>query len=81
MKHDSKTPEGSPKKQPKLMKQNKINRMSHNCVVPVLNYVDNSLNSGNRTGNNGQIQLWQFLLELLTSREHRNIIHWMGNIE
>ncbi|XP_053661516.1 DNA-binding protein Ets97D [Anopheles marshallii] len=33
---------------------------------------------GNRTGNNGQIQLWQFLLEILTDREHRSIIQWMG---
>ncbi|XP_037049031.1 DNA-binding protein Ets97D-like [Bradysia coprophila] len=33
---------------------------------------------GNRTGNNGQIQLWQFLLEILTDREHRTIISWLG---
>ncbi|XP_058118755.1 DNA-binding protein Ets97D isoform X1 [Anopheles coustani] len=33
---------------------------------------------GNRTGNNGQIQLWQFLLEILTDREHRSIIQWIG---
>ncbi|XP_058063051.1 DNA-binding protein Ets97D [Anopheles bellator] len=33
---------------------------------------------GNRTGNNGQIQLWQFLLEILTDREHRGIIQWIG---
>ncbi|EAA09161.5 AGAP004337-PA [Anopheles gambiae str. PEST] len=33
---------------------------------------------GNRTGNNGQIQLWQFLLEILTDREHRTIIQWIG---
>jgi GA-binding protein transcription factor alpha len=30
-------------------------------------------------GNNGQIQLWQFLLELLTDREHRGVIQWLGN--
>ncbi|XP_055320536.1 DNA-binding protein Ets97D-like [Sitodiplosis mosellana] len=36
-------------------------------------------NQGNRTGNNGQIQLWQFLLEILTDKEHRNIIQWHGN--
>lgn len=35
---------------------------------------------GNRTGNNGQIQLWQFLLEILTDREHRDIIAWMGGL-
>ncbi|BFZ13649.1 hypothetical protein BsWGS_16690 [Bradybaena similaris] len=34
---------------------------------------------GNRTGNNGQIQLWQFLLELLTDRLCREVITWKGN--
>ena len=34
---------------------------------------------GNRTGNNGQVQLWQFLLELLTEKEHREVIHWLGD--
>lgn len=33
---------------------------------------------GNRTGNNGQIQLWQFLLELLTDKDHREDIQWLG---
>lgn len=33
---------------------------------------------GNRTGNNGQVQLWQFLLELLTEKNHREAIHWIG---
>ncbi|XP_014673980.1 PREDICTED: GA-binding protein alpha chain-like [Priapulus caudatus] len=33
---------------------------------------------GNRTGNNGQIQLWQFLLELLTDKDSRECIHWVG---
>lgn len=33
---------------------------------------------GNRTGNNGQVQLWQFLLDLLTDKEHINLIHWIG---
>jgi hypothetical protein len=34
---------------------------------------------GNRTGNNGQIQLWQFLLELLTDADHRECIQWIGS--
>ncbi|XP_067936939.1 GA-binding protein alpha chain-like [Watersipora subatra] len=34
---------------------------------------------GVRTGNNGQIQLWQFLLELLTDRSAREVIHWLGD--
>ena len=29
-------------------------------------------------GNNGQIQLWQFLLELLTDRSSRHLIMWVG---
>lgn len=31
---------------------------------------------GNRTGNNGQVQLWQFLLELLIDRGFQGIIRW-----
>ena len=34
---------------------------------------------GNPKGNNGQIELWQFLLELLRDKVHDNIIHWIGN--
>ncbi|XP_041067057.1 GA-binding protein alpha chain isoform X1 [Carcharodon carcharias] len=34
---------------------------------------------GNRTGNNGQIQLWQFLLELLTDKDARDCILWVGD--
>lgn len=33
---------------------------------------------GNRSGNNGQVQLWQFLLELLTDAENREYIQWQG---
>ena len=29
-------------------------------------------------GNNGQIQLWQFLLELLTDKSSRHLIMWVG---
>jgi len=34
---------------------------------------------GNRTGNNGQVQLWQFLLELLTDKEYCEVIYWVGD--
>ncbi|KAJ8980386.1 hypothetical protein NQ317_009380 [Molorchus minor] len=34
--------------------------------------------NGNKNGNNGQIQLWQFLLELLTTREYKSVIQWLG---
>ncbi|GBO34135.1 GA-binding protein alpha chain [Araneus ventricosus] len=30
-------------------------------------------------GNNGQIQLWQFLLELLTDKDFREFIRWQGD--
>lgn len=33
----------------------------------------------NRSGNNGQIQLWQFLLEILTDKNYINIIEWVGD--
>ncbi|CRL00286.1 CLUMA_CG013559, isoform A [Clunio marinus] len=36
------------------------------------------IGSDNRNGNNGQIQLWQFLLEILTDREYTNVIEWCG---
>ncbi|XP_041971177.1 DNA-binding protein Ets97D-like [Aricia agestis] len=32
-----------------------------------------------RCGNNGQVQLWQFLLELLTSAEYFDVIRWHGS--
>lgn len=52
-------------------------------TVTPLSSIETYYTSGNRTGNNGQIQLWQFLLEILTDREYRNIIYWMmgGNGE
>ena len=31
------------------------------------------------TGNNGQIQLWQFLLELLGDKNSKSVIQWVGN--
>lgn len=34
--------------------------------------------TSSRSVNSGQIQLWQFLLELLTDREHRGAIQWVG---
>lgn len=38
----------------------------------------NTASPGNRSGNNGQIQLWQFLLELLTDADYRDFIQWTG---
>jgi GA-binding protein transcription factor, alpha len=52
----------------------KVYRVGDNMEEPVQGNL-----IGNRTGNNGQVQLWQFLLELLTSKEHREVIQWSGN--
>ncbi|XP_034233910.1 DNA-binding protein Ets97D-like [Thrips palmi] len=38
-----------------------------------------TIGCNNRSGYNGQIQLWQFLLELLTDKEHRDVIQWLGD--
>uniref|UniRef100_A0A1B6DAY5 ETS domain-containing protein n=1 Tax=Clastoptera arizonana TaxID=38151 RepID=A0A1B6DAY5_9HEMI len=35
--------------------------------------------SGSNRGHNGQIHLWQFLLELLTDKLQRNCIQWLGS--
>ena len=34
---------------------------------------------GYRTGRNGQLELWKFLLDLLTDKDHRDIIYWIGD--
>lgn len=44
-----------------------------------LDYTPISLAPSGRSTSNGQIQLWQFLLELLTDKEHRSAIQWVGN--
>jgi len=36
------------------------------------------LATSSKTINAGQIQLWQFLLELLTDQEHKHAIQWLG---
>jgi len=55
----------------KVLKQNKGPR------TPRISGEERS-SPGNRTGNNGQIQLWQFLLELLTDKDARDCISWVG---
>lgn len=37
-----------------------------------------TLSNSGRSISSGQIQLWQFLLELLTDREHKDAIQWVG---
>ncbi|KAJ3653088.1 hypothetical protein Zmor_019005 [Zophobas morio] len=74
----TKKEEGSPQEEPHVTKQKRINRVINN-YASAMSYFDNGGSSGNRSGNNGQIQLWQFLLELLTSKEYKSVIHWTGN--
>lgn len=57
-----------------------VNQQARVVNVPLEN-VDPAaftIASSSRTVNSGQIQLWQFLLELLTDKEYRNEIQWVG---
>ncbi|KAK6485412.1 GA-binding protein alpha chain-like isoform X1 [Huso huso] len=54
-------------------KQSKVQR------APRISGGEDRSSPGNRTGNNGQIQLWQFLLELLTDKDARDCISWVGD--
>uniref|UniRef100_A0A8D0D8E9 GA-binding protein alpha chain n=1 Tax=Sander lucioperca TaxID=283035 RepID=A0A8D0D8E9_SANLU len=56
----------------KVLKQNRGPR------TPRISGGEERSSPGNRTGNNGQIQLWQFLLELLTDKDARDCICWVG---
>ncbi|CAB1328965.1 unnamed protein product [Coregonus sp. 'balchen'] len=56
----------------KVLKQNRGPR------TPRISGGEERSSPGNRTGNNGQIQLWQFLLELLTDKDARDCISWVG---
>lgn len=49
-------------------------------IVPLENVDPASITiaSSSRTVNSGQIQLWQFLLELLTDKEYKSAIQWVG---
>ncbi|CAG4949743.1 unnamed protein product [Parnassius apollo] len=60
------TPQSAIKKKPKQM------------ILRECNEDDACQYVTTRTGYNGQIQLWQFLLELLTSAEYFDVIRWHG---
>lgn len=53
-----------------------LNKNHHHPDVAALGAVPSP---GNRSGNNGQVQLWQFLLELLTDADNRDSIQWQGD--
>lgn len=46
--------------------------------TPLTSAENSPITLASRTVSSGQIQLWQFLLELLTDREHRDAIRWVG---
>lgn len=59
--------------------RNYNNQMSRAYNMPIANVESPiTLATSSRSVNSGQIQLWQFLLELLTDREHVDVIHWVG---
>ncbi|XP_075148082.1 DNA-binding protein Ets97D isoform X2 [Haematobia irritans] len=73
-------------REPKIMRKTFHNLKKETAALSELNISANSLVQSNLghtsygigTGNNGQVQLWQFLLEILTDREHVDIIQWVG---
>uniref|UniRef100_A0A8C3G1Y7 GA-binding protein alpha chain n=1 Tax=Cyclopterus lumpus TaxID=8103 RepID=A0A8C3G1Y7_CYCLU len=56
----------------------KVLKQSRGPRAPRISGGEERSSPGNRTGNNGQIQLWQFLLELLTDKDARDCISWVG---
>ncbi|XP_076015253.1 GA-binding protein alpha chain [Genypterus blacodes] len=56
----------------------KVLKQSRGPRTPRISGGEERSSPGNRTGNNGQIQLWQFLLELLTDKDSRDCISWVG---
>ncbi|CAB3252555.1 unnamed protein product [Arctia plantaginis] len=65
-------------KDPLEVPQSAIKKKPKQIVVRPPNEEDMTSYVTSRNGNNGQIQLWQFLLELLTSAEYFHIIRWHG---
>lgn len=74
MKHDVNSQPEAVVKQPKLMRRSKPTKV---ISLPSTMHM---LDMSNRSSSGGQVQLWQFLIDLLTSRDYRNIIHWLGNV-
>ncbi|KAL0105615.1 hypothetical protein PUN28_015840 [Cardiocondyla obscurior] len=54
------------------------NQQTRIVNVPLDNIDPITIASSSRTVNSGQIQLWQFLLELLTDKAYRAEIQWVG---
>lgn len=71
--------EGQQQIRGRQQRQTKLGKLPRIIGLPLSVVESSGIGCGNRTGNNGQIQLWQFLLELLTDKEHRDVIHWLGS--
>lgn len=60
--------------------QQQQNNIHHSPIImSMVSEGGGGRNQGHRNGNNGQIQLWQFLLELLTDASCRDCIQWTGH--
>ncbi|XP_052749101.1 DNA-binding protein Ets97D-like [Galleria mellonella] len=68
-----------PIKDPLEVPQSAIKRKPKPAGVGVRGAEDGGPSVTARNGNNGQVQLWQFLLELLTSAQYYNLIRWHGS--
>ncbi|XP_011330308.1 DNA-binding protein Ets97D isoform X2 [Ooceraea biroi] len=57
-----------------------LNQQSRVFHMPLENVDPSSISlaTSSRSVNSGQIQLWQFLLELLTDKEYKGAIQWIG---
>ncbi|CAG9794380.1 unnamed protein product [Diatraea saccharalis] len=73
-----KTNENVPAKDPLEMPQSAIKKKPKQLILKPSSEDDLTPYMTARNGNNGQIQLWQFLLELLTSAEYYDVIRWHG---
>lgn len=62
------------------VRQQQQNNIHHSPIImSMVSEGGGGRNQGHRNGNNGQIQLWQFLLELLTDASCRDCIQWTGH--
>lgn len=72
----TKTPKSTKSSRPSI--SGIVNQQTRLVGVPITDVESSPITVVNRSINSGQIQLWQFLLELLTDREHREAIQWIG---
>lgn len=58
--------------------KNTVTNNNYDWGAPGGSVSSTAVGTANKNANNGQIQLWQFLLELLTDHSCRDAIHWLG---